>query len=178
MVCDAVVECDEVPLIAQLNVNCLQCLIANDNGSSGVPPIEPCLSDGVEYVPPPPAPNASEPWNPDMGCAEVDPVCVESDLGLMQGADFESLTPGCQCCFMSPGDDPFVDPFALCLGPLGPQVDFCASPGNAVSNPDANHYRCLHMCENWDASQDELEAAGCSIPYPQRDVHLIAAPSS
>ena len=28
-------------------------------------------------------------------------VCVASDLALLDGADFESLTPGCRCCFMS-----------------------------------------------------------------------------
>ena len=149
-----------------------------------------CQNDGscagVSATAPTPAPPsmgpASEPWDPGMGdcydavgnmipCEPTDPgmgdcnpdtaVCVESDLALMQGADFASLTPGCQCCFMSPRDDPSVDPFALCLGPLGPQVDFCASPGNATSNPDANTYECRHVCENWDASQDELEAAGC-----------------
>eukprot|EP01043_Picozoa_sp_COSAG02_P064252 COSAG02_NODE_9335_length_2251_cov_5.381041_2_plen_136_part_01 len=50
---------------------------------------------------------ASEPWDPGMGSCNPDTaVCAESDLALMQGADFESLTPGCQCCFMSVGDDP------------------------------------------------------------------------
>eukprot|EP01043_Picozoa_sp_COSAG02_P035057 COSAG02_NODE_2487_length_8704_cov_24.065311_3_plen_2006_part_00 len=48
MVCDADEECDMDPLIAQLTVTCLQCLIDNDSSSSGVPPIEPCLSDRCE----------------------------------------------------------------------------------------------------------------------------------
>ena len=33
----------------------------------------------------------------------------------------------------------------------------------------------------WDLnrkSKEDLEAAGCSIPFPQRDVHLIPAPES
>jgi hypothetical protein len=136
------------PLIAQLTVTCLQCLIDNDSSSSGVPPIEPCLSDGVMYEGP-------------EGCNPETAVCAESDLALMQGADFESLTPGCQCCFMSVGDDPAADPFVLCLAPLFPQVDFCADPGNATSNPNATTYECRHACENWDAPMEELEAAGC-----------------
>ena len=94
--------------------------------------------------------------NPDTA------VCVESDLFLIQqGADFESLTPGCQCCFMSIQDDLSADPFVLCLEPLFPQVDFCADPGNAQSNPDAVPGHCLHLCENYNALWEEVEAAGC-----------------
>eukprot|EP01043_Picozoa_sp_COSAG02_P027354 COSAG02_NODE_1610_length_11681_cov_11.455103_13_plen_217_part_01 len=34
------------------------------------------------------------------GCAGVDPVCAESDMGITQGLQFEDMTQGCQCCFM------------------------------------------------------------------------------
>jgi hypothetical protein len=96
------------------------------------------------------------------GCNPDTAVCVESDLFLIQqGADFESLTPGCQCCFMSIQDDLSADPFVLCLEPLFPQVDFCADPGNAQSNPDAVPGHCLHLCENYNALWEEVEAAGC-----------------
>jgi hypothetical protein len=44
-VCDAAEDCDEDPLVMQLTPVCLQCLMAND-GSSGPPPIEPCLTGG------------------------------------------------------------------------------------------------------------------------------------
>ena len=55
-----------------------------------------------------------------------------------------------------------MDPFVYCLAPLlAQQVDFCADPGNATSNPDAAMYECRHACENWDAPWEELEAAGC-----------------
>ena len=124
--------------------------------------------------PPTPAPTmgpASEPWDPGMGSCNPDTsVCVESDLALMQGAQFETLTPGCQCCFMSVGDDPSADPFVLCLAPLFPQVDFCAVPGNALSNPDAVLYECRHACENWDAPMEEREAAGCLVDQHEDQV--------
>ncbi len=105
---------------------------------------------------------SAEPYDPGTGgCNPDTAVCVESDLAIMQGADIESLTPGCQCCFMSHGDDLSVDPFVPCLAHLFPQADFCADPGNAQSNPDAMTYECRHVCENWDAPEEELEAAGC-----------------
>ena len=94
-------------------------------------------------------------------CADVVAICVESDMAITQGAEFESLTAGCQCCLTSVQDDPTVDPFVLCLGPLLPQVDFCADPGSTTSNPDAAMYECRHACENSDAPWEELEAAGC-----------------
>ena len=147
LLCDMDPDCDIDPLIPLLSAACLSCLVAHEGGD-GPPPIEPCLSDGVVYEGP-------------GGCNPDTAVCVESDLALMQGADFESLTPGCQCCFMSVGDDPDADPFVLCLAPLFPQVDFCADPGNAQSNPNATIYECRHACENWDAPMEELEAAGC-----------------
>eukprot|EP01043_Picozoa_sp_COSAG02_P103373 COSAG02_NODE_39382_length_417_cov_36.185535_1_plen_94_part_01 len=87
LLCDMDPDCDIDPLIPLLSAACLSCLVAHEGGD-GPPPIEPCLSDGVVYEGP-------------GGCNPDTAVCVESDLALMQGADFESLTPGCQCCFMS-----------------------------------------------------------------------------
>eukprot|EP01043_Picozoa_sp_COSAG02_P111298 COSAG02_NODE_47453_length_341_cov_0.623967_1_plen_80_part_10 len=51
--CDMDPECDEDPLIPLLSGACLGCLVANDGGD-GLPPIEPCLSDGAMPPPPPP----------------------------------------------------------------------------------------------------------------------------
>ena len=128
-----------------LSAACLGCLVSNEGDNDGPPPIEPCLSDGVVYEGP-----------PEPSCD-----CVESDLALMDGGDFEAMTPGCQCCFFSVQDDQTSDPFILCLAPLLPQPDFCADPGNAQSNPDGMLYECRHACENKDAPMDVLEAAGC-----------------
>ena len=154
LLCDMDPECDEDRLIPLLSGACLTCLVAHVGGD-GLPPLEPCLSDGVVYEAP--TVPASEPCDPGTA------VCVESDLALMggHGADFESLTPACHCCFMSVQDDPAADPFALCLAPLVPQVDFCADPGNAQSNPNGTIYECRHACENWDVPEEELAAAGC-----------------
>ena len=166
--CDMDPGCDIDPLIPLLSGACLGCLIANEGqgDNDGPPPIQPCLSDGVVYDGLPAMSPASEPWDPGMtgDCNADMAVCVASDLALLDGADFESLTPGCRCCFMSVNEDTTMDPFTLCLAPLVPQRDFCADPGNAQSNPDAVLSECRHACENWDAPMDVLEAAGCFEP--------------
>eukprot|EP01046_Picozoa_sp_COSAG06_P059041 COSAG06_NODE_12075_length_1426_cov_2.969857_3_plen_71_part_01 len=38
-------------------------------------------------------------------CADVDPVCVESDVAALMGGNFEGATQGCQCCFMTADPD-------------------------------------------------------------------------
>eukprot|EP01043_Picozoa_sp_COSAG02_P027353 COSAG02_NODE_1610_length_11681_cov_11.455103_12_plen_277_part_00 len=90
------------------------------------------------------------------GCAGVDPVCAESDMGITQGLQFEDMTQGCQCCFMNNAD---ADPMAACIAPLFPQVDFCVDPGNAQNNPDGAIYECRHSCET--GTWEEQNAAGC-----------------
>ena len=152
LVCETDPDCDTEAVVPLLSGACFLCLVSQPHEHDQPPSIEPCLSDGVVY---------SYERPPDGGCNNDTAVCVESDVALMHGADFESLTPGCQCCFMSVGDDPAADPFVLCLAPLLPQVDFCADPGNAQSNPNGTIYECRHACANWDAPETELAAAGC-----------------
>ena len=78
-------------------------------------------------------------------------------MAITQGMGFEDLTQGCQCCFQTTQQD--ADPFAVCIAPLFPQVDFCVDPGNAQNNPDGETYECRHGCET--GSWEEQNAAGC-----------------
>ena len=97
-------------------------------------------------------------------CAGIEAVCVESDLVTMREADgprgdvVDSLSQGCQCCFMANSHSDF-GPMETCIMPLVQSVDFCADPGGGMNNNEASVFECRHPCETGD--WDSQIAAGC-----------------
>ena len=76
-------------------------------------------------------------------CADIEAVCVESDLVFLDGFDYSALSPGCVCCF----DVRSVG----CLLDVLPPADLCVNPGGGMNRNGETIARPAHCwCRGYD----------------------------
>ena len=140
-------ECDSAPMVSQLSVECLSCLMHQEHLENQPPPIEPCLSGApapASTPTPAPAPTPEEPV--PEGSDGPPPACVASQ--------FEGLI-----CDQTTGDCDDMAVMALVCGTGGATLDTTAC--TADENADIEMGRS-EMC----ACATEMGACGASTDCP------------